>query len=186
MLTGTHGREAKVATIEDCRQKITFTLGVFTPQPHLQKHNPTNQPQVCTEAYGLAPEVVVRGDMSARLPYLTSHLDYMVYELLKNAMRAVVERHRKAKYTTRSSNLPPIVVRAISRRGHVVFEVWLEVRHVTYCTAHYATHVCNMLSISHTMYAISCFVCGRRACALVVATSLSASATRVGASHTST
>lgn len=28
------------------------------------------------------------GDMSARLPYLTSHLDYMVYELLKNAMRA--------------------------------------------------------------------------------------------------
>jgi len=44
--------------------------------------------QVCSEAYGLAPEVVVSGDMSARLPYLTSHLDYMVYELLKNAMRA--------------------------------------------------------------------------------------------------
>lgn len=45
-------------------------------------------PQVCSETYGLAPEVVVSGDMSARLPYLTSHLDYMVYELLKNSMRA--------------------------------------------------------------------------------------------------
>jgi hypothetical protein len=46
------------------------------------------QHQVCSEMYGLAPEVVVSGDMSARLPYLTSHLDYMVYELLKNSMRA--------------------------------------------------------------------------------------------------
>lgn len=36
----------------------------------------------------MAPEVVVSGDRSARLPYLTSHLDYMVYELLKNSMRA--------------------------------------------------------------------------------------------------
>jgi hypothetical protein len=44
--------------------------------------------QVCSETYGLAPEVVVSGDMSARVPYLTSHLDYMVYELLKNCMRA--------------------------------------------------------------------------------------------------
>jgi hypothetical protein len=44
--------------------------------------------QVCSETYGLAPEVVVSGDMSARVPYLTSHLDYMVYELLKNSMRA--------------------------------------------------------------------------------------------------
>lgn len=44
--------------------------------------------QVCSETYGLAPEVVVSGDRSARVPYLTSHLDYMVYELLKNSMRA--------------------------------------------------------------------------------------------------
>jgi [3-methyl-2-oxobutanoate dehydrogenase (acetyl-transferring)] kinase len=40
------------------------------------------------EAYGIAPEVVVSGDLSARLPYLPSHLDYMLYELLKNSMRA--------------------------------------------------------------------------------------------------
>lgn len=44
--------------------------------------------QVCMEAYGIAPEVLVAGDLSARLPYLPSHLDYMLYELLKNSMRA--------------------------------------------------------------------------------------------------
>jgi [3-methyl-2-oxobutanoate dehydrogenase (acetyl-transferring)] kinase len=65
---------------------------------------------VCSETYGLAPEVVVSGDRFARLPYLTAHLDYMIYELLKNSMRAVVERHRKSTYTTRSRTLPPIVV----------------------------------------------------------------------------
>lgn len=79
--------------------------------------------QVCSETYGLAPEVVVSGDMSARLPYLTSHLDYMVYELLKNSMRAVVERHRKAKYTTRSKTLPPIVARVCSGGSHLTIRI---------------------------------------------------------------
>ncbi len=45
--------------------------------------------QVCTETYGCAPEVRITGDTHAKMPYIPSHLDYMLYELLKNAMRWV-------------------------------------------------------------------------------------------------
>lgn len=50
--------------------------------------------QVCNETYGLAPDVKVSGDSGAKLPYIPAHLDYILYEILKNAMRAVVELHR--------------------------------------------------------------------------------------------
>jgi [3-methyl-2-oxobutanoate dehydrogenase (acetyl-transferring)] kinase len=65
---------------------------------------------VCAEVYGLSPEVVVTGDRHVRLPYIPGHLDYMLYELLKNAARAVVERHRGATYATRRGTLTPITV----------------------------------------------------------------------------
>ena len=51
--------------------------------------------QVCIESYGIAPEVVVTGDTALKVPCIPAHLDYMLYELLKNAFRAVVENHRK-------------------------------------------------------------------------------------------
>lgn len=52
--------------------------------------------QVCTETFGSAPEVVISGSSAqlATMPYIPTHLDYMLYELLKNAMRAVVQSHK--------------------------------------------------------------------------------------------
>ena len=43
--------------------------------------------QVSTETYGRAAEVEVTGDIHCVMPYIPSHLDYMLYELLKNAHR---------------------------------------------------------------------------------------------------
>eukprot|EP00466_Bigelowiella_natans_P017117 jgi/Bigna1/91701/estExt_fgenesh1_pg.C_1140016 len=52
--------------------------------------------QICEAKYGIAPEVIVRGDVRERIPYVPGHLHHMLHELLKNAMRAVVERHAPA------------------------------------------------------------------------------------------
>ena len=56
--------------------------------------------QVSTETYGRAAEVEVTGDIQCLMPYIPSHLDYMLYELLKNAHRCMCVwsscRQRKA------------------------------------------------------------------------------------------
>lgn len=67
--------------------------------------------QVCNETYGASPEVVVSGDLAAKLSCVPAHLDYMLYELLKNSMRAVIEKHRpsgQAAAQPWSINLPQI------------------------------------------------------------------------------
>lgn len=43
--------------------------------------------QVCRETYGVAPDVRVFGDTKLDITYIPSHLDYMLYELLKNSVR---------------------------------------------------------------------------------------------------
>lgn len=77
---------------------------------------------MCTEAYGLAPEVTLSGDLQALIPYLPAHLDYMLYELLKNSMRATVERYRGATYRTRR-RLPPIQARVCSGNTHLTVRI---------------------------------------------------------------
>ncbi|KAL4853660.1 [3-methyl-2-oxobutanoate dehydrogenase [lipoamide]] kinase [Chlorella vulgaris] len=75
--------------------------------------------QAFVEHYGVAPDVFVSGDTSLTIPYIPAHLDYMLYELLKNSSRAVVEYHLGLSRTSlvdplaahRRSQLPPIHVR---------------------------------------------------------------------------
>ena len=49
--------------------------------------------QICTETFGAAPDVIVSssGAQPVQMPYIPTHLDYMLFELFKNAMRAVVD-----------------------------------------------------------------------------------------------
>ncbi|GAB5358495.1 hypothetical protein AAMO2058_000463000 [Amorphochlora amoebiformis] len=49
--------------------------------------------QLCEHRYGCAPEVAITGDVNERIAYVPGHLHHMLHELLKNAMRAVVEKH---------------------------------------------------------------------------------------------
>jgi pyruvate dehydrogenase kinase 2/3/4 len=48
---------------------------------------------LCQLRYGTAPEVGVVGRSDLVFPYVPSHLHHMLFELLKNSMRAVVEFH---------------------------------------------------------------------------------------------
>eukprot|EP01136_Pigoraptor_vietnamica_P007438 Opistho-1_new@2664 len=60
--------------------------------------------QLCDRAYGAHPEVKIEGHIGATFSYIPSHIEYMAIEVLKNSMRAVMEKHALA------SAPPPIVV----------------------------------------------------------------------------
>eukprot|EP00951_Prasinocladus_malaysianus_P007967 scaffold57375_cov31-Prasinocladus_malaysianus.AAC.1 len=44
--------------------------------------------QVCNETYGRSPDIIVSGDVRAVMPYIPMHIDYMLYELMKNSSRS--------------------------------------------------------------------------------------------------
>ena len=93
--------------------------------------------QVCIETFGAAPDVIVSGDTSLRVPYIPAHIDYTLYELLKNASRAVMERyHNHRKHTVSlsstsslslpfapSPSIPPIHVRICGGEDDVTLRI---------------------------------------------------------------
>ncbi|CAH0490383.1 unnamed protein product [Peronospora farinosa] len=55
---------------------------------------------LCIQYSGVAPPVEIHATASAGTPlmYVRSHLHHMVFELVKNAMRATVEHHKKRRH----------------------------------------------------------------------------------------
>ncbi|XP_046841642.1 3-methyl-2-oxobutanoate dehydrogenase [lipoamide] kinase, mitochondrial-like [Xenia sp. Carnegie-2017] len=50
--------------------------------------------QVCEHHYGVCPEIIINGHKDASFSYFPAPLEYILQELLKNAMRSTVEFHR--------------------------------------------------------------------------------------------
>ncbi|KAF9618058.1 hypothetical protein IFM89_000009 [Coptis chinensis] len=48
---------------------------------------------ICLREYGSAPEIDIYGDPKFTFPYVPTHLQLMVFELVKNSLRAVQERY---------------------------------------------------------------------------------------------
>uniref|UniRef100_A0A669CQC4 Protein-serine/threonine kinase n=1 Tax=Oreochromis niloticus TaxID=8128 RepID=A0A669CQC4_ORENI len=61
--------------------------------------------RLCEHQYGNSPRVRINGHVAARFPFIPLPLDYILPELLKNAMRATMESHLDTPY-----NLPDVVV----------------------------------------------------------------------------
>ncbi|OAX43470.1 alpha-ketoacid dehydrogenase kinase [Rhizopogon vinicolor AM-OR11-026] len=59
------------------------------------------------------PEVVVDGHVDTKFSYIREHLEYIIFELLKNAMRATGLNHRN------SSTLPPILATIVAGENDV-------------------------------------------------------------------
>lgn len=60
------------------------------------------------EAYGsscVLPDITIEGHLDATFPYILSHLQYVVGELLRNSIQAVVE-----KQSSRTDGAPPVQV----------------------------------------------------------------------------
>ncbi|KAG0088160.1 hypothetical protein BGZ93_005448 [Podila epicladia] len=51
--------------------------------------------ELCDVNYGSSPEVVINGQIDAKFTYVPVHLEYILCELLKNAVRATVEQSKK-------------------------------------------------------------------------------------------
>lgn len=76
---------------------------------------------LATEAYGarcILPEIVLRGHLDATFPYILSQLQYIVGELLRNSIQAVVERRPKLK-----EHPPPIEVLICEAPQHVIIRI---------------------------------------------------------------
>ncbi|XP_020108701.1 pyruvate dehydrogenase (acetyl-transferring) kinase, mitochondrial [Ananas comosus] len=58
---------------------------------------------ICFREYGSAPEVEIYGDTDFTFPYVPSHLHLMVFELVKNSLRAVQER-----FMNSDKDVPPV------------------------------------------------------------------------------
>jgi pyruvate dehydrogenase kinase 2/3/4 len=64
---------------------------------------------ICEDHYGVfdAPEVILQCDKNLEFMYIPSHLHHMIFELLKNSLRAVVELYG----TEKEDHFPPVIIK---------------------------------------------------------------------------
>jgi pyruvate dehydrogenase kinase 2/3/4 len=74
-------------------------------------------------AYGsdtIIPEIRIEGHLEATFPYILSHLEYIIGELLRNSIQAVVERQENLAF---QSTPPPIEITICEAPQHVIIRV---------------------------------------------------------------
>ncbi|KAH8159082.1 hypothetical protein CIB48_g9164 [Xylaria polymorpha] len=76
-------------------------------------------------AYGpdtAIPEIKVDGHLGATFPYILTHLQYIIGELLRNSVQAVIENHRKIP-NKHGEKPPPIEVTLCEAQQHVIIRI---------------------------------------------------------------
>ncbi|KAI1147520.1 branched-chain alpha-ketoacid dehydrogenase [Nemania diffusa] len=76
-------------------------------------------------AYGpdaAVPEIRIDGHLNVTFPYILTHLQYIIGELLRNSVQAVVEHHRKNP-TKHGSQPPPIEVTLCETQQQVIIRI---------------------------------------------------------------
>lgn len=68
------------------------------------------------------PEIKIDGHLEASFPYILSHLEYIVGELLRNSVQAVIERQQKHPEIA-SLTPPPIEVTICEAQEHVIIRI---------------------------------------------------------------
>ncbi|KAL2162737.1 hypothetical protein VTH06DRAFT_6573 [Thermothelomyces fergusii] len=74
------------------------------------------------------PEVRIDGHLDANFPYILSHLEYIIGELLRNSVQAVAERHQRRRDADADPHgapppPPPIEVTICESQQHVVIRI---------------------------------------------------------------
>mmetsp|Transcript_36542 Transcript_36542/g.83068 ORF Transcript_36542/g.83068 Transcript_36542/m.83068 type:complete len:468 (+) Transcript_36542:3-1406(+) len=97
--------EQYIAMHQDRPGYVGVVCRELSPRKVLERVAPEAQ-AACERTYGVSPQYEVEGDVDVTFQYLPTHLEYILFELLKNAMRAVAEHHQKKG----AASLPPIKV----------------------------------------------------------------------------
>lgn len=71
----------------------------------------------------MIPEIRVDGHLGATFPYILTHLQYIVGELLRNSVQAVVEHHGKNPNRKPGEKPPPIEVTLCEAQQHVIIRI---------------------------------------------------------------
>lgn len=70
------------------------------------------------------PEIKVDGHLGASFPYILSHIEYIVGELLRNSVQAVIDKQQKLKEQgTDITPPPPIEVTICEAQEHVIIRI---------------------------------------------------------------
>lgn len=67
------------------------------------------------------PEIKIEGHLDTNFPFILSHLEYIIGELLRNSVQAVIERHQK--YGDPAADPPPIEVTIAEAPQHVTIRI---------------------------------------------------------------
>ncbi|KAH6654987.1 branched-chain alpha-ketoacid dehydrogenase [Truncatella angustata] len=67
------------------------------------------------------PEIKITGHLESTFPYILSHLEYIIGELLRNSVQAVIDHHAKSK--NKDQPPPPIEVTLCEAQQHVIIRV---------------------------------------------------------------
>ncbi|KAK4179536.1 branched-chain alpha-ketoacid dehydrogenase kinase [Triangularia setosa] len=82
---------------------------------------------IARHAYGpdiTLPEIKIDGHLEANFPYILSHLEYIIGELLRNSVQAVVEKHQKSTKNNKTTHKPPpIEVTICESNQHVIIRI---------------------------------------------------------------
>eukprot|EP00729_Bicosta_minor_P000150 gene150-32864_t len=78
---------------------------------------------ICLHTYGCAPELVLTGPECKTFAYVPSHIQYMLLELFKNAVRATVEQQRREHGDKIGIEIPPIEVSLYRGQNDVTIKV---------------------------------------------------------------
>lgn len=83
--------------------------------------------QICIQQYGIAPHVKVSGNLETAFAFVPEHLHIILYELLKNSMRATVEFHTLGNslgsMPVSSSDLPPIHAEIFKGKRDIIIKI---------------------------------------------------------------
>lgn len=94
MLIGQH-----VALHQPTRLSYVGLIGTNVRPVEVAQDAIADARHICDRQYGYAPEVDVFGDPELNFAYVPEHLHQMLFELTKNSLRAVIDRHGESTET---------------------------------------------------------------------------------------